>query len=500
MTNTATQNQQDGPATLAALANDYFTTYQKRWILDESQMKLGEKSRRIGWTYATSFRRVVKALRVPALDCWVSTRDMATAKEFVRDCLRWVRLANLVGKVTTGDEVIDIARNVSAQVITFPNRSRIYVLSSNPDVMAGKGGDIVLDEFALHKDQELLWQVAQPTASVWGFQIEVFSTHRGKGTLFNRFVTEARGSNKMGWSFHSVNIEQAVEQGLLDRINEAVAKRGGKAVTPQQFLERQKARCATEGQWNQEYMCRPEDDLGSLLPYALLTPCARSWDILRTGPTAPRTGRRLIGMDIARRVHKSVIWLIEEEGALWNTREIVTLHDVKLRDQRAALCDLFRLWECDGCAIDGTGLGIQLAEDAADDLGASLVQTVTFTPAVQNEMANIMLQTFQDIGILIPDHPDIEQALHKVRKAVTASGHITYVAEADESGHADEFWALALALLAARRCSGPARAMRIVEDAAPFARAGLLGADTAEAANAFEDAHGSAGVSPALVA
>ncbi len=455
-------SKREGAGRLAALIVDYFTDYQKAWILDESQMKLAEKSRRIGWTYATSFRRVLKAMRVPELDCWVSTRDLSTAKEFVRDCVRWVRLANLVGQVSIGTEVIDIEKNVSAQVIAFPNGSRIYVLTSNPDALAGKGGDIVLDEFALHKDQQLLWQVALPTASVWGYQIEVISTHRGKATLFNKFVHDAKKDNRMGWSFYSVNIVQACEQGLIARINAAVAKRGGAPVEAADFVRKQRARCATEGQWNQEFMCQPQDDLGSLLTYAMIAGCALPWDTLRT-PPEPVLGNRYAGMDIARKRNLSVIWIIEDFGGICWTRRIATMADTKLRHQRETFCTLYRNWQCSGGGIDATGMGTQLAEDAIDELGTSALEAVVFTAQVQNEMANIMLQEFEDKTVRVPDERTIEESLHKVQKAVTAKGNITYVAADDEHGHADEFWALALALRASRRGGGVTAGLAIQE-------------------------------------
>lgn len=451
----------DAQQMLQQVMRDYFTRYQQAWILDESQMKLAEKSRRIGWTYATSYRRVVKALRVPGLDCWVSTRDLSTAKEFVRDCLQWVRLANLVGQVTLGTEVINIEKNVSAQVIKFPNDSRIYVLTSNPDALAGKGGDIVLDEFALHKDQQLLWQVALPTASVWGYQIEVISTHRGKNTLFNRFVKDAKARNTMGWSFFSITIVQAAEQGLVDRINAATAKRGGKPLTPAEFVALQRKRCATEGQWNQEFMCQPQDDLGSLLTYDMIAGCSLPWEKLRTDPSVV-LGSRFAGMDIARRRHKSVIWIVEEFGAIQWTRRVCVMEDTKLRHQRETFCAMYRAWGCSGGGIDATGIGLQLAEDAQDDLGVGeSLQAVTFTAANQNEMANLMVKSFQDLTVRVPEDRAIEESLHKVEKAVTDKGNITYVAPDDEDGHADEFWALALALRSTRQGSGPVRGMAL---------------------------------------
>ena len=63
----------------------YFLPYQLRWINDDSALKLYEKSRRVGITYATSFRCVRKCLREPADSSfvqWVASRDELTAKEF----------------------------------------------------------------------------------------------------------------------------------------------------------------------------------------------------------------------------------------------------------------------------------------------------------------------------------------------------------------------------------------------------------------------------------
>ena len=66
-----------------------FLPYQARWIKDESPIKLYEKTRRGGITYATSYRACIKCLRSGKHDSkfvqWVSSRDEITAKEFVVD-------------------------------------------------------------------------------------------------------------------------------------------------------------------------------------------------------------------------------------------------------------------------------------------------------------------------------------------------------------------------------------------------------------------------------
>jgi phage FluMu gp28-like protein len=98
--------------------------------------------------------------------------------------------------------------------------------------------------------------------------------------------------------------------------------------------------------------------------------------------------------------------------------------------------------------IDATGIGAQLAEDLRLKFGAR-VEEVRFTHPVQMEVGMPMLPLFQDRGIRIPAEQSVREGLHKVRKTVTASNNVRLEAESDEAGHADEFWACALAVHAA---------------------------------------------------
>lgn len=55
----------------------------------------------------------------------------------------------------------------------------------------------------------------------------------------------------------------------------------------------------------------------------------------------------------------------------------------------------------------------------------------------------------------IPDDPVIRADLRKVQKVTTAAGNIRFVAESTPDGHADRFWALALAKHAASDQAAP---------------------------------------------
>jgi len=128
---------------------DYFLPYQRRWITAGDPIVVGEKSRRIGWTYASSFRAVQRRLKLET-DLFYSSADLSAAREFVDDCQRWARVFKAVAK--PGEQTIDEADGMRAFVLRFQNGSKIVAGSSNPKFFRSKGGDADADEFAFHRE------------------------------------------------------------------------------------------------------------------------------------------------------------------------------------------------------------------------------------------------------------------------------------------------------------------------------------------------------------
>ncbi|MBQ6534637.1 MAG: hypothetical protein IJI37_05650, partial [Opitutales bacterium] len=180
----------------------FFLPYQKAWILDNSRIKLMEKSRQIGmsWTAAYSLVRSHSLSRAK-LDSWVSSRDELQAKLFIEDCKKFARALGIASREISG---VDAVRGGDGQSLEFANGTRIWSLSSNPDAQAGKRGARVLDEFALHPDPEKLYAIAYPGIT-WGGNLQIISTHRGGENFFRKLVDEARyGGNPKGISLHRV--------------------------------------------------------------------------------------------------------------------------------------------------------------------------------------------------------------------------------------------------------------------------------------------------------
>jgi phage FluMu gp28-like protein len=101
----------------------------------------------------------------------------------------------------------------------------------------------------------------------------------------------------------------------------------------------------------------------------------------------------------------------------------------------------------DGCrrvAVDATGLGMQMAEDLEREFGP-MVEGITFTAAAKEALANETKRSFEDKLTRIFIDDKLREDLHRVKRVVTSTGNFRFDAERTEDGHADRFWALALA-------------------------------------------------------
>src|SRR4051794_18274873 len=116
----------------------FFLPYQCDWVFDPAPLKIIEKSRQIGITYADAYDSVIKASqKVGGLDVWVSSRDEVQSKLYLEDCKYWAKFLHL-SAVDLGEVVLDDINRSSAYVLQFANGRRIYCLSLNPNALAGK--------------------------------------------------------------------------------------------------------------------------------------------------------------------------------------------------------------------------------------------------------------------------------------------------------------------------------------------------------------------------
>ena len=432
--------------------------YQEKWILDNSRLKIAEKSRQIGWTWATAYSLVRRKCRAgERYDAWVSSRDEMQARLFLEDCRNFAKILDLAA--SDFDIAVINEKTGNAYTIEFANGRKIHSLSSNPDAQAGKRGDRVLDEFALNPDPHRLYSIAYPGIT-WGGSLEIFSTHRGHDNFFNKLIQEIKfGGNPKGFSLHSVSLQTALEQGFLYKLQQKLPPDDPRQdMDETDYFNFVKSGCPDDETFLQEYCCIPCDDKNDFLNYELIDRCRFATGEYREKQPSDflnKSAELYIGVDVGRQRDATVIWVLEFSGDVFYTRNVTALKNTPFGEQEEILYEWLKLPQVRRCCIDRTGVGFQFAERAKKQFGMYRVEGVNFTAAVKEHLAYQLKILFESCRIRIPDDRVIISDLRSVKKTVTVAGNIRFDAERDENGHADRFWALALAVHA-RKSQRPA--------------------------------------------
>ena len=432
---------------LARVVN--FLPYQNRWINDQSQFKIGMFSRQTGKTFSTGgecaddcFQSWIEDRRAR----WVIlSRGERQAAEMMTEVIKpftkgFYEVYNTLlkggeprfeeGEFRAPQEKGPDAVYKSLEV-KFPNGSRITALPANPDTARGFSANVILDEFGFHAKSREIWAALFPVISKSGLKLRVISTPNGKGNKFYELMT----AEDSVWSRHIVDIYEAVRQGLDRDID--MLRRG----------------MADEDAWAQEYELKWLDEATAWLSYDLISanehPAAGLPALYQGGPC-------FVGVDIAARNDLFVIWVLEQVGDVLWTREIIARRRIKFAEQDQLLADVMRRYHVVRCAIDQTGMGEKPVEDAKRRHGESRVEGVLFSTATKLDLATALKEAMEERRARIPAGDVVLRAdLHAIQSQVGITGQRRLVADGDTDGHADRFWAGALAVGAARSTYQP---------------------------------------------
>jgi phage FluMu gp28-like protein len=317
-----------------------------------------------------------------------------------------------------------------ALVLRFPNGSSVTGLPANPRTARGVHGNLVLDEFAHHQDPREIWIAVSPVVTR-GYRIIVLSTPRGKGGKFYE-LWEHGGDI---WNRHKTDIYEAVEQGLKVDIDEL------------------KKVINDPDAWAQEYETKFVDEAHAWIPYDLIDAAEdRGASLVMAAGFVP-VGPLYLGIDIGRTRGLTVFNLNEKIGDVHWTRHLQRLKGVPISDQIVAARPLAR--QARRTCIDKGVFGLAIFEALEKELGPSRVEGVQLNAKVKEDLAVKLKQAYEDHRLRTPVDPELRLAVHAVKRVTTIAGNVRFDAEVSDAGHADEFWAQALALMAAETSAAP---------------------------------------------
>ncbi len=389
-----------------ALKSGELFDYQKDFLNDASQFRIVLKSRQIGFSYVSSLDALLGA---------VAGRNqlfLSASEEQARILMNYSQMwAKKLG--------VSFAKD-SEYEKSLDNGATIRVMAHNFRTVQGFTGDIWMDEFAWYPNQKRIWHAFVPSIGAVAGRLTILSTPFEE----NSFFAELFGDELKFYMFsrHRVDIYRAMAGGLKFD------------------LETMRALFDADT-WASAYECQFVDDESALLGIELIKSCVSDF----TPTLPPKNIPVFSGYDVGRTKDRSVHMGVYDAG---EGIKRLCLYDViakaSFEAQEKLLTDFLRLNLLACLKIDKTGIGMPVAERLKSRF-TSRVSGVYFTASVKEALALNLKKHFEDKSISIPNDPLLIADLHAIKRKAGQKSFL-YDSDRNEHGHADRFWALALAL------------------------------------------------------
>jgi phage FluMu gp28-like protein len=419
--------------------------HQAAWCAIQSDIKVADKSRRTGITFAEALDDTVTAASRKSAggsDVFYIGDTKEKGLEFIGYCAHFAKVIALAqgqGLSSIEEFLFDDqddkgqTRQISAYRIRFASGFKIVALSSRPANIRGLQGIVVIDEAAYHPNVQGVLDAATALL-IWGGKIRVISTHNGKNNPFYTLIKDIQaGVYGESAQVLRVTFDDAVENGIYER----VCMMKGIEPTPEGkkdwYTRIRKGYGPRIAAMREELDAIPRDGNGVAIPTVWIEnampeerPVLRlvldddfaakheeeriswceDWIQQYLEPIRELLDPKLdhvFGMDFARHRHFSVIM----PGAITEnlTRSvpfIIELGKVPTRQQEQILWYLIdMLPRFNGGAMDATGPGQTLAEYTGDKYGEAIHQIVLNRKWYAEFMPK-MVGAFEDGSLLLP--------------------------------------------------------------------------------------------------
>lgn len=422
-----------------------FELYQLAFLRTKASYRCVEKSRQVGYSWVFACEALARAhLRDTQTSVFVSY-NLADAKEKIAYCQQMHEELPLeYQKKRIVDSKLELAfRSNSA-------RGRVSRIISNPSkAPRGKKGDIYLDELAHCTNDRDIYKGSTALILRSRGQLTVCSSPLGRRGVFWELARQEIKPYKSYWrqavpwwlcSFLCKDVILASKEAPKLSTEERIARFGKKAIRDQfesLLLE----------DFQQEFEVLYSDETMTFFPYDLILPCTEdSVELYEDFGELLRVckGRLVAGFDVGRKRDLSVLAIFEEMSD--GTRRLRLLREydrVPFAAQEADLKAMLMILPIARLSIDNNGLGMMLAENLQREYPQVVPEDFT-TPSKEVWCTDFKIG-LQKRLIELPRDRDLVAQIHSIKKSVTSGGRVTFDTERDAKGHADKFWACALA-------------------------------------------------------
>jgi phage FluMu gp28-like protein len=430
-----------------------FEGYQLAFLMTRSTYRSVEKARQVGYSWVFACEALTRChLRDTQTSVFVSY-NLSDAKEKIGYCQQMHEELPLeFQKRRVVDSKLEIA------FASNSSKGKISRIISNPSkAPRGKKGDIYLDELAHCGNDRDIYKGSTALILRSSGQLTVCSSPLGRRGVFWEIARQEVKPYRAFW-------RQAVPWWLSSFLCKDVPKAAilAPSLPSAQRVERFGTRQIKDQfdslmleDFQQEFEVFYSDETLTFFPYELIIPCQEDElelaedfaDIAKSNP-----GRLVAGFDVGRRRDFSVLAIFEElKSGVLRCRLLKEFDRETFERQEAQLRAALTILPLARLSIDATGLGMNLAENLSREYPQ--VVSEDFTTKTKETWCNDFKILLQRKMVELPADRDLVAQIHSIKKTVTAGGRVIFDAEkaADTKGHADKFWAVALACQKERR-------------------------------------------------
>lgn len=440
------------------IADGILMAHQVDWLRIEAQIKLCEKGRRTGITFAEALDSVITAASrksAGGMDVFYVGDTKEKGLEFIGYCAKFSRViaeAQASGVSQIEEFLFEDqddngnTRQINAYRIRYASGFKIVALSSNPANLRGLQGKVILDEAAFHRDVSAVLDAATALL-IWGGRIVIISSHNGKSNPFNQMATDIReGRYGDDAKVYKATFDDAVANGLYER----VCFMKGEKPTPEGkeawYKKIRNAYGPRKAQMREELDAIPRDGGGVCIPGVWIEDAMRAgrpvlrlaldddftkqsvsrrdayveeWIERNVAPLIKQLNpslRHYYGHDYARHRDFSIgAPMSVDQARHRDVPFVVEMHKVPARQQKLVIFYILRnLPRFAGAALDASGNGETLAEDTADEFGHDRIHQVKLSRSWYGAWMPKFVGLFEDGTITIPKDDNLQQDIRGI--------------------------------------------------------------------------------------
>lgn len=417
--------------------------YQIAFLQNRSRFRWTTKSRQVGFSFVFALEALAR--------CHLRDKHTAVFVSYnLDDAKEKILMARQVHEeLPLGYQkrlVIDSKTELAFES-NGPGKRLSRVLSNPSKAPRGKKGDVYLDELAHYGNDRDVYRGSTALILRSQGQLSGCSTPLGRRGVFWEIASQElrayphHSRQVVPWWLCRVfcsDVPRATEEAPHMPTEERVAAFGLQALI-EQFDS------LTLDDFQQEFECRFVDESFSFYPYELILPCTseRHRPVKDVTDVPMPEGRLVAGFDVGRTQDCSELAVFEEANRRFTCRLLRSYHQVPFAEQEAELRRLLDTLPVARLSIDRSGIGMNLAENLARDYPQVVAEV--FSNESKERWATDFKILLQRRDVVLPRDRELVAQIHSIKRRVLPSGRVSFDAERTASGHADRFWAVALA-------------------------------------------------------